>query len=209
MSYSTVKNQPALFVVDDDDATRKLLRVLGESLRLRVETFATAEQFLERGEPQRPACLVVDVRMPGMSGLQLQDRLNERGIDLPVIMLTAHGDVPTAVRSMRAGAIDFFQKPAPSEELAQRIQEAIEHDVATYAGRARRKDVQRRLATLTPRERQVLQLVCEGKTSKEIAQALGASVNTIQNHRARIMRKMGAPSVGSLVRMVAGVATPS
>jgi two-component system response regulator FixJ len=200
---------PTVFVVDDDAAVRKSLRWLIESVLLQVETFGTAQEFLEASDPKRPGCLVVDVRLPGLSGLELQDQLVARGVRLPTIVITGHGDVPMAVRAFKAGAIDFIEKPFSDQQLLDRIQHAIRQDAEARAQRVRREEVAARVARLTPRERDVLERVVAGKSNKVMASELKVSAKTIETVRARLMRKMAADSVAELVRMTVLLTPPT
>ncbi len=198
---------PTVFVVDDDDAIRDSLRWLLESARLPVETFASASEFLTAFDAARPGCLVLDVRMPEMSGLELQERLAARGGSLPIIVLTAHADVPMAVRAMKNGAADFLVKPFRSQELLERIHAALRKDTEARAEAQRRAAILARLATLTAREREVMDLVVAGRSNKAIAAQLEVSTKTVEAHRTRIMEKMEADSLADLVRMAVSVGT--
>ena len=193
--------EPVVFVVDDEPAMRDSLRWLIESTGLRVETFADADTFLARIRPELPGCLVLDVRMPGMSGLDLQAELERRGIGLPTIIVTGHAEVPMAVRAVKAGAIDFIEKPFSDQLLLDRVRQGIEMDRQEREGRAQRTEALRRMGSLTAREREVLDLVVAGKANKEIAAALGLSPKTVEVHRAHVMEKMQASSVAELVRL--------
>ena len=193
--------QPTVFVVDDDPAICNSLRFLIETVGLDVETYGSAREFLERYAPNRPGCLVLDVRMPGMSGLELQTKLRELEIEIPVIILTAFGDVPMAVRAMKNGAADFAQKPVSDQALLERIQQAIAKDAARREEQAEQQMVAARVDRLTRREHEVMELVVEGLSSKEIGERLNVSYKTIEAHRAKIMKKMRAESVPHLVRM--------
>ncbi|MGH7127006.1 MAG: response regulator transcription factor [Planctomycetaceae bacterium] len=197
--------EPAVFVVDNDAGMRKSLRMLIESVHLRVETFASGPEFLERYTPDRPGCLVLDIRMPGMSGLELQERLREREVNLPVIIVTGHGDVPTAVRAMKCGAVDFIEKPFSDEILLDLIQTAIARDQDNLRRRAEQRRIAARRDTLTRREIEVMDLVVTGLSSKEIADRLGVSFKTVEAHRAKIMKKMEARSIPQLIHMHLGV----
>lgn len=194
--------KPTVFVVDDDAAVRDSLKLLLKSVGQAVETFASAQEFLDAYKDDRPGCLVLDIRMPGMSGLELQEKLNERRSILPVIFITGHGDVPMAVEAMQAGAVDFIQKPFRDQDLLDRINQAVERDTANRADLAERNAIRRRLGTLTPREREVMDLVVRGKANKVIAGDLNLSQRTVEIHRARVMEKMQASSLAHLVRMV-------
>jgi FixJ family two-component response regulator len=193
--------EPTVFVVDDDPAMRDSLCWLLQSVDLHVETYPSADAFLAAYDVGRPGCLVLDVRMPGMSGLNLQDELRARHIRLPIIMLSGHAEVPTAVRALKAGAIDFMEKPFSDELLLDRIRHAIDLDREQRDAEARRSAVAERYALLTPREREVMELVTAGKANKVIAAELGLSPKTVEVHRAAVMDKMQADSVPDLVRM--------
>jgi FixJ family two-component response regulator len=193
--------QSTVFVVDDDEAVRDSLGLLIDSVGLEFETFASAQEFLEAYDPGRPGCLVLDIRMPGMSGLELQRRLGEIGAILPIIFITGHGDVPVAVRAMREGAVDFLQKPFEDQDLLDRIQQSLERDAVHRRELAERQGILERIAGLTPREREVMDLVAAGLANKNAASRLGVSQRTVEIHRARVMEKMGATSLAHLVRM--------
>ncbi len=190
-----------VFVVDDDASVRKSLEWLMRSVSLPVEAFDSAEAFLRASSPDRPGCLLLDVRMRGMTGLELQKELRSRGIALPVIIITGHGDVPTAVRAFRAGACDFLEKPFDANSLVERVREALAADDETRRERTQRQAARRQLEQLTDRELEVLDRVVHGESSREIAAALRRSINTIDNQRAAIMRKLDTPSVVALVRL--------
>lgn len=191
-----------VYVVDDDVSVRNSMKELLSSVALPVETFASSAEFLEAFDPDRPGCLVLDVRLKEGSGLDLQDELRRRRILLPVIVLTGHGDVPDSVRSMKAGAFDFLQKPPPPAVLLERIHAAIEADRVAHAAAADRADALGRLASLTPRERDVASLLVAGGTSKEVASDLGISVRTVEGHRRRVLSKLNVTSAAQLVRIV-------
>jgi two-component system response regulator FixJ len=198
----TNNSRPTIFVVDDDAAVRDALKLLLRSVGQPVETFAAAQEFLDAYSEDRPGCLVLDIRMPGMSGLELQQKLNEKHSILPIIFITGHGDVPMAVEAMQAGAVDFIQKPFRDQDLIDRINQALEKDGSNRAALGERNDIRHRLETLTPREREVLDLVVHGKANKVIAGDLKLSQRTVEIHRARVMEKMQASSLAHLVRMV-------
>jgi two-component system, LuxR family, response regulator FixJ len=193
---------PTVFVVDDDEAVRNSLRLLLKSVGLAATTLPTAQEFLARHDPQQPGCLVLDVRMPGMSGLELQEQLNVRGAIIPVIFITGHGDIPMAVEAMQQGAFDFLQKPFRDQDLIDRIQRALAKDGANRAELTQRSRVREHYESLTPREREVLALVTSGKPNKVMAADLGVSQRTVEIHRARVMEKMHASSLAQLVRMI-------
>ncbi len=193
---------PTVFVVDDDEGVRTSLRLLIRSIGLPVDTFESAQDFLAHFDPDRAGCLVLDIRMPGMSGLDLQQKLNERHAITPIVFITGHGDVPMAVEAMQAGAIDFVQKPFRDQDLIDRINRALEKDRTNRAALKERDAIRQRIAELTPREREVLDLVTKGRANKVIAGDLSVSQRTVEIHRARVMEKMGASSLAHLVRMV-------
>jgi two-component system, LuxR family, response regulator FixJ len=188
-------------IVDDDEAVRSALRLLLRSVGLAARTFGSAEEFLAEFDPAQPGCLVLDVRMPGLNGLELQERLNLRGAVTPVIFITGHGDVPMAVEAMQQGAFDFLQKPFRDQDLLDRIRRAIARDAELRAKLAHRDQIEARRATLTPREREVLALMTRGRPNKLMAVDLNLSQRTIEIHRARVMEKMNADSLAQLVRM--------
>jgi two-component system response regulator FixJ len=192
---------PVVFVVDDEAAMRDSLRWLIESTGLRVETYGDAKTFLDAIRPEVPGCLVLDVRMPGLSGLDLQAELAHRGIRLPTIVITGHAEVQMAVQAVKAGAIDFIEKPFSDQLLLDRVRQGIEIDRQDRIARSRRAEIVRRLGLLTHREREVLDLVVGGKANKEIAALLGLSPKTVEVHRSHVMEKMEASSVAELVRL--------
>jgi two-component system response regulator FixJ len=193
--------EKGVYVVDDDEAVRRFLRGLIQSVGLNVETYATAQEFLAAYQAGSPGCLLLDIRMPGMSGLELQAELKRRKVDLPVIILTGHGDVKVAVHAMKAGAVDFIEKPFNNELLLQSIQNAIAGSLRSGSIRIRRQEIMQRLGALTTRERQVLDLVAAGETNKGVARHLGISEKTVEIHRAKVMEKMRAKSLAELVKM--------
>jgi RNA polymerase sigma factor (sigma-70 family) len=190
-----------VFIVDDDDAVRRALERLIRSVGLEVETFASGQDFLRRDPPARPACLVTDVRMPGLSGLELQQELTKAGLSMPMIFMTGHGTVPMSVRAMKAGAVDFLQKPVDEQQLLDVIHKALERGAREREERIRQAEIRTRMDLLTPREKEVFELVVRGMLNKQIAAELGASEKTIKVHRARVMQKMQADSLADLVRM--------
>ena len=201
MLRTNVNNtRPTIFVVDDDSAVRDALKLLLRSVGQAVETYGAGQEFLESYSEDRPGCLVLDIRMPGMSGLELQQKLNEKHSILPIIFITGHGDVPMAVEAMQAGAVDFIQKPFRDQDLIDRINQALEKDTSNRAALGERNDIRRRLETLTPREREVLDLVVHGKANKVIAIDLGLSERTVEIHRASIMEKLHARNLSNVVR---------
>jgi two-component system response regulator FixJ len=196
------ESPPTVYVVDDDSGVRSSIRVLMKSVGLPATQFASAQEFLSAYRVAQPGCLVLDIRMPGMNGLELQEELNRRGAVIPVIFITGHGDVPMAVEAMRHGAFEFLQKPFRDQELLDRIQQALARDQESRQGLKEHERIRVQLASLTPREREVLDLVATGKANKVVAQDLGVSQRTVEIHRARVMKKMGAKSLAQLVRMV-------
>lgn len=208
VSSSPAAVKPTVFVVDDEPEIRNSLRWLIESVGLSVETFESGHDFLERIDLDRPGCLVLDVRMPGMGGLELQSRLVQAGSVLPMIIITAYADVPMAVRALSNGALHFVEKPFSDQVLLDRVQEALTLNSERRTERQHRVRVESKLARLTPREKSVLELVVSGLPNKEIARTLGLSEKTIEVHRAHVMQKMDAGSVAELVRMTFGLVTP-
>jgi two-component system response regulator FixJ len=205
MSANSTQPAPTVFVVDDDEGVRNSLRFLLKSVGLATRALASASEFLEAYKPNQPGCLVLDVRMPGMSGIELQQQLNMRGAVIPVIFITGHGDVPMAVEAMQQGAFDFLQKPFRDQDLIDRIQRALERDSRSRAALAQHVKIRERLESLTPREREVMVLMARGKANKVMAAELGVSQRTVEIHRARVMEKSGAASLAQLVRMVMDV----
>jgi FixJ family two-component response regulator len=193
--------EPVVFVVDDDAAVREATRSLIASVGLRVESFSTAREFLSRPRPDAPACLVLDVRMPGLSGLDLQRELASGDTPIPIIFITGHGDVPMSVQAMKAGAVEFLTKPFRDQQLLDAIKLAIERDRVERCERRELSELRGRYGTLTAREREVMALVARGALNKEAAAELGTSEITVKVHRAQVMRKMAAASLADLVRM--------
>jgi FixJ family two-component response regulator len=196
-----MKQDPVVFVIDDDRMIREGLHSLIRSVGLRVETFASAQDFLAAKRPDVPACLVLDVRMPGVSGLDLQLKLSEVGIHIPIIFITGHGDIPMSVRAMKEGAYEFLTKPVRGQDLLDAIQKAITSDRERRKEREELNAVRERFNTLTPREKEVLNLVVAGLLNKQIADQLGMSELTVKTHRAHVMEKTNAESLAHLVRM--------
>lgn len=193
-----------VFVIDDDRDLREALCWMLEGVGLKVEIFANGGEFLAAYDTEKPGCLVIDVRMPGMSGLELQDELAVLGSEIPVIIITGYGDVPTAVRAMKQGAVDFIEKPFSDQILLDRIYDCLKRDANMRSRRKRQQKVLVELGRLTPRERQVMELVVAGRTSKAIAQDLEISAKTVEVHRARVMRKLNVANLADLIRLVRG-----
>jgi two-component system, LuxR family, response regulator FixJ len=196
------KERPLVYLVDDDDAIRDSLSLLFQSVGLQYAAYASADDFLEAYDRDQHACLVTDIRMPGRSGLELQQRLNEERAYMPVIFITGHGDVPMAVNAMKSGAADFIQKPFRDQDLLDRIHKALAQDSETRQSRAQENVVRERLASLTPREAEVMQRVVNGQANKVIAMDLGLSQRTVELHRARVMHKMQLRSLADLVSAI-------
>jgi FixJ family two-component response regulator len=190
-----------VFVVDDDASMRESLKNLIRSVGLRAELFASAQEFLRSKHPAVPSCLVLDVRLPGLSGLDLQKRMAEAGLQIPIIFITGHGDIPMTVRAMKAGAVEFLTKPFRDQDLLDAIQQALERDRKARDQRAEIEELRSRFASLTPREREVMARVVVGLLNKQIGAELGTSETTVKIHRHQVMEKMGAGSLPELVRM--------
>lgn len=199
--HASADPSTTVFVVDDDDGMRRGLEFLLKSAGFHVEGFGSARDFLDYYEPAMRGCLLLDVRMPGMSGLELQEHLRSERINIPVILVTAYANVPMAVRAMQDGAFDFIEKPFDGSALLTRIRRAMAHDARVRVDEKQVRQIERRLESLTPREREVMELVVDGLLNKQIAGELGISMKTVENHRARVMDKMNAESLAELVRM--------
>jgi FixJ family two-component response regulator len=195
------EQDPIVFVIDDDRMIRDGLQSLIRSVGLRVETFASAQDFLGAKRPDTPACLVLDVRMPGLSGLDLQLKLRDDGIPIPIIFITGHGDIPMSVRAMKEGAHEFLTKPVRGQDLLDSVQKALASDRALRQERREANEIRARFESLTPREKEVLELVVAGLLNKQIADQLGMSELTVKTHRAHVMEKTQAESLAHLVRM--------
>ena len=194
--------KPLIHIVDDDEAMRDSLAWLLDGDRYAVHTYASGEDFLERHAPGRPACVILDIRMPGISGVEVHERLVRRGAMTPVIFVTGHGDVPMAVEAIKRGAFDFIEKPFSETKLMAIIGRALEDDERRAGETSALSEVAQRLSKLSPREREVLDLVIAGKMNKTIADAMNISIKTVEAHRAKVMDKMGAKSLAELVQLV-------
>jgi len=199
---------PIVFVVDDDPSVRRAIKRLVGSVGLEVELFGSAQEFLRSKRPDAPSCLVLDVRLPGISGLDFQRELARANIHIPIIFITGHGDIPMSVRAMKAGAVEFLTKPFRDQDLLDAIQVALERDRARRQQEAEIAVLQERFESLTPREREVLPLVVSGLLNKQIAAEIGTSETTAKVHRSQLMRKMGADSLADLVRMAERMGIP-
>lgn len=205
---SAGRTEPTVYVIDDDDSIRELLIWLMRRNGIRVETFADAKGFLGAWRDEGPSCLVLDLHLPDMNGLDLQRLLIDRGVTMPVIFLSGRADVPRAVHAVKSGAVDFIEKPFDYKRIVALVQESLERDVARRAGRDRARIVAQRLATLTQREREVLDRVVAGRMNREIAEALDISIKTVEAHRSRIMEKLEVGSVAELVQAAMAAGRP-
>ena len=195
------ESTPTVFVVDDDEPVRDAIVLLLDTVDIPCESFETAQAFLDAYDDGRTGCLVLDIRMPGMSGLELQDKLRSMNAPIPIIFITGHGDIPMAVEAMKKGALDFIRKPFRDQELLDRVQEALTFDADHRAEFADLKEVRDRVASLTPRETEVFERVADGQANKVVAIDLGISERTVEIHRSQVMQKMQARSLADLVRM--------
>ncbi|MCU7939221.1 MAG: response regulator [gamma proteobacterium symbiont of Bathyaustriella thionipta] len=196
-----MNDAPSVFIVDDDEQVRSALTFLMESVGLQAESFSSAHDYLEQFNASKPGCLILDVRMPGLSGLDLQARLSAETIHPPIIIITGHGDVPMAVRAVTAGAVDFIEKPFNNQSMLDNVHRAIELDAKQRGESSRLQDIEKRYNELTPREKEVLQCVIEGKRNKIIAAEMNISQSTVEAHRSKVMDKMLADSLSDLMRM--------
>lgn len=203
------KDRATVFIVDDDRSVRTALARLMRSRKMLAETFASAQEFLDRDPPDAPGCIVLDLKMPGVTGLELQESLSAAGINLPIVFLTGYGDVPASVTAMKGGAVDFFEKPVDEDELMDAVKQAVEWDIHAREKRTELIEVQERVNCLTTREHQVFRGVVQGKLNKQIASGLGMSEKTVKVHRARVMQKMQADSLAGLVRLAERIGAAS
>ncbi len=193
--------KPTVFIVDDDEAVRGALRLLMKSVGHEAKTFDSGDEFLASCSSGVSGCLILDIRMPGMSGLELQEKLQQQGVNIPIIFITGHGDVPMAVQAMKHGAMEFLQKPFREQDLVDLVSQALEQNENSHKLALQSTEIEPRIAKLTPRERQIMDMIVQGNANKVIAIDLGVSQRTVETHRTRIMRKMQARSLAELVRM--------
>jgi two-component system, LuxR family, response regulator FixJ len=201
MTATMADSRPLVFVVDDDEPVRDAIGMLLDTVGMDYESYDSAQAFLDHYDPTRRGCLVLDIRMPGMSGLELQQRLVERSAPIPIVFITGHGDVPMAVEAMKRGAVDFIRKPFRDQELLDRIHEALAQEADQRAQARTIDDLHQRVASLTPREREVFLRVADGQANKVVAIELGISERTVEIHRSQVMQKTRARSLADLVRM--------
>ena len=201
MNVEHSRVEPVVYIVDDDDAVRDSIQTLLTSVGIKSQVFSNADEFLSGHDPDNPGCLILDVRMPGMSGLELQKKLLDMKVKIPTIVISGHGDIRTAVESLQGGAIDFLEKPLREQKLLELVAKGFEKDQRFRSANVECKSIEIRMALLSPREREILDVVVAGKSNKVIADELGISHKTVESHRTNIMRKMDAQSIADLVRM--------
>lgn len=202
MSKASRGSEPTVFIVDDNEGSRHSLGMLVETVKLKVETFSHPEDFLSKFQPESAGCVILDVRLPDMSGIDVLDHIRAQKSDIPVIVVTAYGDVPTAVQALKRGAIDFIEKPFSDHVILRQIQRCVKDSIARRAENREKNAVRQSISSLSPREREILGLITKGKSNREIGSLLNISMRTVENHRAHIRRKMKASNTAKLILMI-------